>query len=242
MGRYAERPFWRCDGDGAPATSSMVDAICGYVKRFQALDGDAKAWALDVYGQRDAMADFLFQVNKLELEGFDTRDQTLHALEQLHEVVAPDERLEQVRCLSRAFNAWWLQEEKAEEAPSVNNYKLRQSHELLMEPSRPEIAGLFRSGSEVAMTITSSGRQHFYADAWAIRPKLSKLRGCVPQCLVRCWRWPPARVCRPGLKCFESAREDDHEPRDLTALIIEGVYFGWQRFFVALESWQGLKL
>ncbi|EFJ18469.1 hypothetical protein SELMODRAFT_419851 [Selaginella moellendorffii] len=206
----------------------MVDAICGYVKRFQALDGDAKAWALDVYGQRDAMADFLFQVNKLELEGFDTRDQTLHALEQLHEVVAPDERLEQVRCLSRAFNTWWLQEEKAEEAPSVNNYKLRQSHELLMEPSRPEIAGLFRSGSEVAMTITSSGRQHFYADAWAIRPKLSKLHEFVDRDVY--------------LKCFESAREDDHEPRDLNALIIEGVYFGWQRFFVALESWQGLKL
>ncbi|EFJ28197.1 hypothetical protein SELMODRAFT_411522 [Selaginella moellendorffii] len=217
MGRYAERPFWRCGGDGAPATSSMVDAICGYVKRFLALDGDAKAWALDVYAQRDAMADFLFQVNKLELEGFDTRDETLHALEQLQgdlddKVVARDERLEQVRCLSRAFNkTWWLQDQ--EEDPSVNNYKLRQSHELLMESGRPDIAGLFRSGNEVAMTITSSGRQHFYADAWAIRPKLSKL-------------------------CFESAREDDDDPRDLTALIIEGVYFGWQRFFAALESWQ----
>ncbi|EFJ28196.1 hypothetical protein SELMODRAFT_411519 [Selaginella moellendorffii] len=155
----------------------MADAICGYAKRFQALDGDAKAWALDVYAQCDAMADFLFQVNKLELE----RDETLHALEQLQvdlddKVVAPDERLEQDQ----------------EEAPSVNNDKLRWS----------------RAGR--TSQASSSGRQHFYADAWAIRPKLSKL--FVDRDVY--------------LKCFESAREDDDEPRDLTALIIEGVYFG----------------
>ncbi|EFJ19736.1 hypothetical protein SELMODRAFT_418963 [Selaginella moellendorffii] len=204
MEEYREKPFWRQKG---MSTSAMVEEITRMCSRYENLGAPEKDWAAKVYSPR-ATTEWLFQVNKIEGEGFDTLQETQQAIHkdgvlgmEMHDDC--DERIKNVWGLNQALVPWFFRPGE-EKFGSGGIGLLLESHKSMFCFTRPSIAGRLRN--------------------------LSEARGS--------WRKAPDFVDRDDyLECFRIAQGSvDEVPRDITAMVIEGVYVGWKRFFGALEA------
>ncbi|EFJ15541.1 hypothetical protein SELMODRAFT_422537 [Selaginella moellendorffii] len=253
---YTERPFWR---KTRLSTSNMVAAIAGFRERYEAMPGLHRRWG-EAYGSIQGLAQFLFQANRIEQQGYESFDLTLDAVrggKHLATARHDDRRAEAMRCLNLALASVIDQK-----IPRFSVEGIALAHETLLATSKPEIAGRIRD--EDAFTRTSVGYWRMFRRPASVAAELAELVRDCNLSLAGIFRDidrdgeddgvdPPFVDRENYIHCFERA---DHlgdkvdtlynlpvfysdklgSPDDLTAMIAEGIYVSWKRFFRAMEE------
>ncbi|EFJ09681.1 hypothetical protein SELMODRAFT_447619 [Selaginella moellendorffii] len=260
-------PFWR--SSDAVSTSELVSRIHEFRDRYRQLPEEHKRWARESYGP-EALLQYLFQVNKIEGEGFDTFEETREAILrgkalELGDVIQSDRRLEAVRCLDRALRIFLPDhQENGTVVELLSVPKILEAHQELMASTKPEFAAhLRREMHEVVFTRTLAGGIHVFLWPTRVEAALEELVASSNEELKELIAIDEAEFSAESLEAilkaqeeqkFEMVRSDGagasrivvaeenvanariYPPADLAALVIEGVYVGWKRFFDALGS------
>ncbi|EFJ17632.1 hypothetical protein SELMODRAFT_444864 [Selaginella moellendorffii] len=285
-----ECPFWRRErvgvGDPVPRTSQMLKGIHECMRRYALLPRDQRRWA-EAYGRRTGLGHFLFQVNHIEGEGFETLQATEVAMAAgaLDSSGTGGEAGEAMRCLHSAL----IHQLQANGSQELSVPGILEVHKRLLGSTRPDIAGRLRRDEEIAFTATTIGLPHVFmwpSDIPAalerlVRDTNGELRklsstailmhgGVTPfpnVLFAESMKQEPPFVDKDDYReCFEKAQAEQEfdasygdsgervlsftkegavcrvdPPRELAALVIEGVYVGWKRLFRALDQAFQLK-
>ncbi|EFJ33404.1 hypothetical protein SELMODRAFT_407185 [Selaginella moellendorffii] len=172
-------PFWR--SSDAVSTSELVSRIHEFRDRYRQLPEEHKRWARESYGP-EALSQYLFQVNKIEGEGFDTFEETREAILrgkalELGDVIQSDRRLEAVRCLDRALRIFFPDhQENGTVVELLSVPKILEAHQELMASTKPEFAAhLRREMHEVVFTRTLAGGIHVFLWPTRVEAALEEL-------------------------------------------------------------------
>lgn len=152
-----EMPLWRRTD---VATSAMLDRIVEFVFRFELLPQKLKVpWK----NPGEGYADFLFQVNKIEKEGFCTYSETLDAIRKgalNFSACSDDPRMESMCCLYRALKHWLNPNTRL----SIED--LETSHQLLLGSTKSAIAGRVRSLDHEVVYVETEDEPGFHVFMW----------------------------------------------------------------------------
>ncbi|MCO5614706.1 hypothetical protein L7F22_068990 [Adiantum nelumboides] len=128
-----------------------------------------------LYAER-ALAEFLFQVNKIEKGGFDTYAKTLDAIRKgalmsCSPSSHTDSKLESVRCLYRALRHWFNPDVR------LSVTELEESHQLLLGSTKPDIVGHIRSLDHEAVWVKTEDEPGCHLFMWPteVRSALHRL-------------------------------------------------------------------
>ncbi|EFJ24534.1 hypothetical protein SELMODRAFT_414686 [Selaginella moellendorffii] len=137
---------------------------------------------------KEALAQYLFQVNKIEQEGFDTYAETRDAIFcngalELGDAVQSDSRLEAVRCLHKSLRAMFPPLEGDDDQahhgiviPKLSVPKILEAHGELMRSTKPKIAARLRKDPhEIAYTRMVTGGLHVFTWPTQVESSLEEL-------------------------------------------------------------------
>lgn len=165
-----ELPSWRRTN---LSTSAMLSSIVDMCARYEQLPQEQRS---ERKHAEQAYAEFLFQVNKIEKEGFDTYTETLDAIRKgAHlrhsDVQHADTRLESMCCLHRALSYLFNPEVR------LCVQELERAHELLLGSTKPDIAGRIRSMDHEVVYVETEDEPGIHVFMWPteVRPALQHL-------------------------------------------------------------------